>query len=89
VVFAQSLLVSAIALAGAASLSVVVTATWLALSDVARSSVPIDGRALRAAVGRLYWGSLSPLVHTPVRRFVLQASVALLIVIAPAIRLAW
>ena len=82
-------LVSAIALVGMVSLSVVSTAALLVVCEVLRSSVPVDGRELRGVLRRLYWGSLSPLVHRPCRRLMLRVGIALVIVIAPAIRLVW
>jgi hypothetical protein len=86
---AQSVLVSAIALVGAVSVSVVSMAALLLVCEVVRSTVPIDHRELRGSLGRLYWGRLSPLVHRPGRRFVVRAGIALVFVIARAIPSLW
>jgi hypothetical protein len=83
------MVVSAIAVVGAVSFSILSAAALLLFCEVLLSSVPIGRRDLRGSLGRFYWGSLSPLVHRPFRRFVLQAGVALVILIAPAIRLLW
>jgi hypothetical protein len=82
-------LVFASALAGAVSVLVIVAAALALLCEVLRPSAPRDDRELPEALARFYWSRLSPLVHRPVRRFVLRGGVALVIVIAPAIRLMW
>ena len=76
------------ALVAAVSVSLVAVAALLLAWDVLRCA-PVDGREVRTALDGFYWTRISPLVHRPCRRLLLRAGVALVIVIAPAIRLAW
>jgi hypothetical protein len=84
-----SALVAVIAVVGAVSVSVVATAALLLSCEVLRSSLATGGVELPGSLERFYWRTLSPLVHRPFRRLLLRAGVALVIVIAPAIRLLW